>query len=185
MAIRGAAAILFGLLAMFWPASAAIAVVFVVAAFLFIEGAFAIGAAVHQRNKGNRWGWLLFEGTLGVLAGTFGFVAPMLSAMVLTLVIAAWALIRGVVQVATGLERRTLMDNPEWHILQGVLAILLALALAIWTLPGTLALAWAIGVYAVVFGAGTLGFAMKMRKRATATDDDMRHRIPPTTGRTV
>jgi uncharacterized membrane protein HdeD (DUF308 family) len=65
--IRGIAAVLFGVAIIVWPGLTLDVMVVVLAAYLFVDGIFAVLAAFQSRNH-DRWWMLALEGVLGILA---------------------------------------------------------------------------------------------------------------------
>src|ERR671920_271307 len=91
VALRGLAAIVFGVLAFVWPAITLWALVLLFGAYMLVEGIFAIVAAVRAAGREARWWLLLIEGVLGVLAGLVGFLLPGITALAVVYLVAAGA----------------------------------------------------------------------------------------------
>ncbi len=66
--VRGIAAVLFGVIALVWPKMTLSALVLVFGVFAVISGITAVAAALRNTEFPG-WGFLLFEGILGILAG--------------------------------------------------------------------------------------------------------------------
>ncbi|HEX8077689.1 MAG TPA: DUF308 domain-containing protein, partial [Chthoniobacterales bacterium] len=64
LAFRGILAIAFGILAFLWPAFAWEVIVLTFAAFAFVDGVFAMIAALAGHESGRQWWALLLEGVL-------------------------------------------------------------------------------------------------------------------------
>ena len=69
VALRGLLAILFGIAAFVLPAATMLALVLVFAAYSLVDGILGVVLAVRGARKGERWGWLLFNGLLGIVVG--------------------------------------------------------------------------------------------------------------------
>ena len=84
VAIRGTAALIFGLLALIWPAITVLVLVALFGAYALVDGAFALGTAIFGRGaaRGSR-GWLVVEGIAGIVVGILTFVWPGITATVL------------------------------------------------------------------------------------------------------
>ena len=101
MALRGLAAVIFGLLALVWPEITVLALVLVFGAYAFVDGVFALVAAVRGRQlAGGSRAWLVLEGLLGIGAGIVAVVWPDITALALLWVIAFWAVLTGVLEIA-------------------------------------------------------------------------------------
>jgi uncharacterized membrane protein HdeD (DUF308 family) len=165
LAIRGAAALLFGLLTLVWPGLTLWALVLLWGAFVLVDG-LSILAAVFSRAPGtaDRRGWLIFEGVAGVAAGLVTFIWPAITALALLFVIAAWALITGVMEIVAAVRLREVLER-EWLLgLLGVLSIAFAIGLVITPGAGALVITWFIGWYAALSGVVLLALAWRLRK---------------------
>src|SRR2546430_893966 len=96
LVLRGFVAVLFGLAAFFWPGITLLSLVFLFGAYALIDGVFAIAAAISGAQHHTRWGALLVEGIAGILAAAATVVWPGITALALLYLIAAWAIITGV-----------------------------------------------------------------------------------------
>jgi uncharacterized membrane protein HdeD (DUF308 family) len=96
IALRGVFAIIFGIIALVMPGAALLAFVLLFAAYMLVDGVLAIVAGVRAAQRHERWGWLIFEGVLDLIAGGIAVIWPLIGAVVLTWWIAAYALFFGV-----------------------------------------------------------------------------------------
>ena len=83
--------VLFGLLTFVWPGITLLTLVLFYGAFAVIDGVFAIAAAIRGDQPAPRW-WLAIVGLLGIAAGILAFLLPGITALVLLLLIAGWAI---------------------------------------------------------------------------------------------
>jgi uncharacterized membrane protein HdeD (DUF308 family) len=173
LALRGVIAILFGLAALLRPGIALEALILLFGAYALVDGAFAIvGVFGGTRSGTPRW-LLLLEGVVGILAGIIAFVYPGLTAIALLYLVAAWAIVTGLAQIATAIRLRREMTGEWALILGGILSVIFGLLLAVLPGVGILSLIWLIGVYALVFGILLLITAIRVRGR-----DDQRAERP-------
>jgi uncharacterized membrane protein HdeD (DUF308 family) len=160
--IRGIAAILFGILTIISPRSSLVALVLVFGVFALVDGIFTLAATAFGPRP-ERWGWLIFHGLAGIGAGIVTLVWPGISALALLIVIAAWAVVIGVAQVAAAVRLRKQIQG-EWLLgLTGVLSIVFGILLFLFPGPGALAVVLWIGAWAMVVGAFTLALAFRLR----------------------
>src|SRR5947209_1278874 len=124
VALRGALAILFGVLVFFWPAVFWVVVVATFAAYALLDGAIALFAAVTGRGQGRRW-LLAVEGILGLAAGVLTLLWPGLTELALFYLIAGWAMATGAFEVAAAIQLRHAIRGAWALGLAGVLSILL------------------------------------------------------------
>ena len=83
--LRGVLALIVAVLAALMPASALIALAIIFGAFSFVDGIFAAIAAVRNIRAGEKWGWLAFNGIVGILTGVVVVLAPFVATFVLAL----------------------------------------------------------------------------------------------------
>ncbi|HEX6710465.1 MAG TPA: HdeD family acid-resistance protein [Rubrobacter sp.] len=165
LALRGVIAILFGLAALLRPGIALGALILLFGAYALVDGAFAIvGVFGGTRSGTPRW-LLLLEGVVSILAGIIAFVYPGLTALALLYLVAAWAIVTGLAQIATAIRLRQEITGELALILGGILSVIFGLLLAVLPRVGILSLIWLIGVYAVVFGILLLITAFRVRGR--------------------
>ena len=161
VALRGLAAIIFGILAFIWPGITLAVLVYFFGAYAIVDGLLALYVAI--RSRGQQVWALVLEGILGIAAGLVAFFWPAITALALVYVIAAWALLTGVVEVIAAVQLRRAITNEWAFILSGVLSIIFGILLVIQPGAGALALVWLIGFYAILFGIGLLAFAWRLR----------------------
>lgn len=159
--MRGIAAVLFGLAALFWPGLTLYVLIIFFGAYALVDGIFAIVAGVRC-GGGRRW-LLLAEGVLGVLAGLIAFFYPNITAFVLLYVISFWAIFTGLLRVFTAISLRREIEN-EWLMgLSGVLSVIFGVLLAALPSVGLLSLVWLIGIYALIFGVALIVLSFRLR----------------------
>jgi uncharacterized membrane protein HdeD (DUF308 family) len=178
LAIRGAIAIIFGLAALLRPDIALDALILLFGAYALVDGVFAIvGVFGGTRGGTPRW-LLLIEGIAGILAGLIAFVLPGLTAVVLLYLIAAWAVVTGIFEIATAIRLRQEIRGEWALIIGGALSVLFGVILAvIGPVAGLLSLIWLIGIYALVFGILMLITAFQVRGRDAGSGTDRPSRV--------
>ena len=149
--LRGIAFIVFGVLAFMWPGLTLATLVLFYGAFVLVDGVLALAHAIMGGDMGSRW-WLALVGVAGIAAGILTFMWPGLTALLLLVFIATWAIVLGVFQIAGAIKLRKEIDNEWTLILSGALSVLFGLVLLVAPGPGAVGLIWVIAAYAVVFG---------------------------------
>ena len=172
LALRGVAAIIFGILTLINPAVSLSVLILFFAAYALVDGIFAIVAGATAPSGNQRWGWLIIGGILGVLIGISAFFLPIITAFVLTIWIAVWAIIVGIVQIVSAIRLRKEIEGEFFLILVGAIAILFGIFALISPLAGAMAITWGIGLFALIYGISMLILAFRLRswhKSQTAT----------------
>src|ERR1700726_2839851 len=82
IAARGVLGLIIGLIAFLFPGPTLLSLVGLFAVFLIIDGILAIVAAVRAASKRQRWGFLTFEGIVGIVAGILAMALPGLTVLV-------------------------------------------------------------------------------------------------------
>ena len=106
LALRGAIALLFGVLALVWPGLTLLWLVALFAAYALLGGVVSIIGAVSNRQSDEAWWLILLLGLVSIGAGVSAIVYPGLTALVLVLVMGANALVTGVLDIATAIADR-------------------------------------------------------------------------------
>lgn len=168
LALRGLFAIIFGLIALLMPGLTLVALVYLFGAYSLVDGVFGVAAAVRAAESHNRWGWLSVEGIAGILTGIIAFVLPGITAIVLLYLIAAWALVTGVLELMAAFRLRGHIANEWLLLLSGAASVIFGVLLILQPGAGALALLWLIGIYAILFGVLVLALAFRLRGHAAA-----------------
>lgn len=162
-ALRGVAAILFGVLALALPETTILALVLIFGIYALIDGVLAVIIAFRIRKVVDQWWVVLLEGLVGILVGIIALVYPNVAIGALLLLIAFWAVFTGLMEIIAAIRLRREINN-EWSlILSGVLSIILGIILLVFPSAGAIGLIWAIGLYAIFFGVLMLYLAFKVR----------------------
>jgi uncharacterized membrane protein HdeD (DUF308 family) len=106
---------------------------------------------------------LLSEGILGIVLGVLTLVWPSITALVLLVFIAVWAVLTGIMEIAAAIQLRHEIQG-EWLLaLSGALSVLWGIILFVRPGAGALAIAWLIGVFAILFGIALIALAFRVR----------------------
>jgi uncharacterized membrane protein HdeD (DUF308 family) len=171
IAIRGVAAIVFGILAFVWPGITLAALILLFGAYAVVDGIFTLIAALRGGDRDRHRGWLVLEGVVSIGAGIVAFAWPGLTALALVFVIAAWAIVTGVLEIVAAVRLRKHIRNEWWLVLGGVLSVAFGVLLLVAPAVGALALVFWIGAYAILFGALLLGLAFRLRQLGKETPE--------------
>lgn len=162
--LRGAAGILFGIAALLAPGLGLALVVGFLAAFLLVEGVATLAQAARGTpdpigNRSRTWLWV--DGVASVAAGLGVLFLPGVSAVLLVVMVGAWAAIVGIM--------RLVMAFRAGDVLMGLLGALSVLVGG-WMIaspgPGMLALVWLVGIQALVTGGLFLAIGWRLRRIA-------------------
>ena len=163
--LRGLAAVAFGVIAFFWPGITLLALTYLWGAYALADGIFSLWAAIAGQGSeaSSRW-WLALSGIVSLLAAAVAFFWPGITALVLLMFIAAWAIIIGVLQIYAAIQLRKVIEHEWWLIISGLLSIAFGVAMFAWPGAGALAVIWTIACYAILFGCLLIGLAFRLKK---------------------
>lgn len=160
--LRGVVLILFGGLTVAWPEITLAVLIALFGAIMLVDGAFAFMSALLNRNQ-EMWGLFLVAGLLSVGVGIATFAWPGATALVLLYLIAAWAVLVGILFVAGGFRLPHGASGKWLLVLNGLVSAVFGIMLFVWPAAGALALTWLIGLYAILFGLLLAALGLKVR----------------------
>ena len=171
--LRAIFAIIFGLVAVIAPVVALVGITIIFGIYAFIDGIVEIVQSIRLRRSLAYWGWLLVQGIISLIAGLLALFSPQIfgtvSGVFILWIIAIYALVNGVVGLASG-NGSTRSSGKAWGIISSVISILFAIILGIALLVSPSAtvasLVWVVGIYGIIFGIALLVAAFQIRSAA-------------------
>lgn len=168
IALRGLAAVIFGVLAFAWPGVTLIVLVALFGAYVLVDGVVALISAFKVKDQGKPMWTLLLIGIAGIGAGIVTFLWPGKTAIVLLLFIAVWAIVMGILEIIAAIRLRKAIRN-EWLLgLSGVLSVIFGVLMVASPGAGALAVVWIIASYSILFGILLLVLGFRLKKHAAA-----------------
>jgi uncharacterized membrane protein HdeD (DUF308 family) len=165
LALRGLAALLFGLVVLFWPSLILAVLTLLFGIYALVDGGVVLVPALRSSERSARRWLPLAEGAVGVIAGLLALLWPGLTVSGLLYVIMGWALLTGILKIATAIVLRSEVENGWLLAGGGALSVLFGVILAALVGSDLPALAPFIGVFAVVVGLALIVFAFRIRDR--------------------
>ncbi len=159
--IEGILAILLGALLLARPGVGMVSMVFVLGIYWFIKGIFLIVSIFLDHSM---WGWKLFAGIIGIIAGIFILQHPVGSTFVVSgtaiIMLGIGGIIMGIVNLVQA------FSGAGWGVgILGVLSIIFGIILLGNTLIAVALLPWVLG-FTFIFG-GIAAIFMAFRLRTT------------------
>ena len=161
--LRGVLLIIIGLLAFVSP----LVWVTFVGIYILVDGVTMLMSGFSDQPAGQSHWPLVILGVLGLIAGLLILWNPALGGITLTYVIAAWAIVTGILTIITALRLRDEIDNEWWLVLSGVLAVIFGILVFQNVLAGILTIAWVFGIFAIVVGILSIALAFRVRDFGT------------------
>jgi uncharacterized membrane protein HdeD (DUF308 family) len=164
IALRGVAAVVLGLIALWMPVAAMLTLAYLFAAYLLVDGVFALIAGLRAVRHHTRWGLLVGEGVLNLVMGSVAALVPAAAVVAFVLLTAAWALLTGGLMLAAAFNLHD-THGRWWLAAGGAVSMVWGVVLLIAPMIGALVLTWWLGAYAIVFGIAMLALAFTLRGR--------------------
>ncbi len=146
--IEGIALIIIGALFLINPAQTSVIAITVLGIYWLIQGVLSIVSIFMDSSA---WGWKLFIGVLGIIAGIIILQHPLWSPLVvgatLVIVLGIQGIFMGIMQIILGLQ------GGGWGIaILGVISIIIGAILLFNVWVATISLPWVIGIFAIIGG---------------------------------
>ena len=109
--LSGIAGIAAGILTFMYPSTTAVALVYIVAAWAVVTGAFEIAGAFEWRQVVSDTWMLGLAGVLSIILGVLLFSAPGAGLIAWAYLIGAYAIIYGVLYIATGIRLKSFQPS--------------------------------------------------------------------------
>ncbi|MDF3889174.1 HdeD family acid-resistance protein [Cupriavidus basilensis] len=176
LALRGAAGILFGRLALFWPGLTLLLFVAMFVAYALIGGVAAVSGAIRHRAIRSDWWIPLLLGLCSIAAGLIAVAAPGVTALVLIAIMGGNAIVNGVLDLIAGVRLKKRGRNDWLLFFIGILSVPFGVFVLLAPGAGALALVWMISTYAIVTGGMLLVLGLGARNWRPAHGD--RQNVP-------
>jgi uncharacterized membrane protein HdeD (DUF308 family) len=150
--LRGIFAIAFGVTAYAWPGLTLATLVLFFAAWVFVDGIFDVFHAFAGRKDNENWWLLLLEGLLGIAFGVITFQAPQITALILLLYIAFWAIATGVLRIVMAVRLRNEIEGEWWMALGGLASVVFGMIMLARPGAGALTLLLFIAAWSIIVG---------------------------------
>jgi len=163
LALRGLAALVFGVLVVLWPGLTLLVLVALFAAYTLVSGVASAIGAVQNRSHDEDWWLILLLGLVSIGAGLIAMFHPALTTLILALLLGAYAVATGILDIAAAIRLRKTIRGEWLLILAGIVSVAFGAIVLLYPGAGALALVWLIGAYAIAEGALLLLFAFRIR----------------------
>ncbi len=152
LALRGIANILLGLIAITWPGLTLYILVVVFAINIIAVGTIEVFRPMVEKTSHAVLTVLL--GILGILVGFYLLGRPVLTADLLGLIVAFWALLFGISDLMIGLGSKGVEGGYRTlFVIVGLISVLFGIYLLFYPVVTLVSFIWVLGVYAFVTGA--------------------------------
>jgi len=171
LAIRGMAAIAFGIAAVFWPGITLVTIVYLFGAFILVSGVVGlIGGLTNMKDLDSLWARVLvilvalFE--LGI--GVYLLRHPLVTFATLVLLIGLALIVRGLFDIFAGIFGEGGASYKTFMVLGGLVAGVAGVVLLMQPAASGVAFVWILGVYALITGPLMVALAHDGKKALSA-----------------
>jgi uncharacterized membrane protein HdeD (DUF308 family) len=159
--IEGIFALIFGILLIAEPVITSVFLVTVLGFYWLIRGIFSI-IQIFVGNSGIHWGWLLFSGILGILAGLVVLRQPLYATILVGSVLVIIVAIDGIIMGIVGLIQA--FSGAGWGAgILGALSIIIGAILLANVWAATAVLPYVLAAFMIVGGIAAIFFSFRLR----------------------
>jgi uncharacterized membrane protein HdeD (DUF308 family) len=161
--LRGALAIVVGIVAIAWPGVTVLALVILFAVYAFIDAGLQAMRAFSSATAGPVFGHLLL-GLLDLAAGVIALVWPGPTALVLVLIVAFWAFVGGFAEIFLAFGSGEAAGIRALLIVGGLVSI--AFGVVLFSRPdiGAITLALLYGLFSLTYGTSQIVMGVQARR---------------------
>jgi len=161
--LLGVLAIIVGIIAIAWPGVTILALVILFAVYAFIHAGLQAMRAFSSRSAGPVIGHLLLA-LVDLAAGVIALVWPKPTALVLVIVVAAWALVGGFFEIFAAFQSGETAGTRALFIIGGLVSILFGILLFARPGVGAVTLALLFGLFALIYGVSQITMGVELRR---------------------
>ncbi len=167
--VRGLLAVAVGIVALAWPGITVLALVIMFAIYAFIAAGMEAVRAFSSERAGPVMGHLLL-GLVDVGAGVIALAWPGPTALVLVLLVGAWATIGGMVEIYAGFQAGEPAGTRALFFVSGLISIAFGIVLFARPGMGAVALALLFGLFNLVYGIWAFMQGIDLRRTHRTVD---------------
>ncbi len=152
-----------GLIAIFWPGSALLAIAIIFGAYLVVSGIFRfVGAFAVPGESGWVRALMALLAVLSFIVGLYLLRHPVYTILIVALVLGLFWMVSGVIQLFAAIGHAD-MPSRGWRIASGVLSIVAGAIVFFWPSISLLVLAIVLGVWLVIYGVTEVAASLALR----------------------
>ena len=162
-ALRGALAVLFGIVALVSPGITFEVLVLLFGAYAIINGIIVFGFGLIAAGDDQQWWPLVLSGILGIAVGALTFARPDAVGLAIVYLVGAWAIVTGLLEIVAAIRLRDVISD-EWLMgLGGALSIVFGALVLYAPGAGALTLVWLFAFYAILVGITEISLGFRLR----------------------
>ena len=172
---RGILALAVGIMALAWPGVTVLALVILFAVYAFIAAGLEAMRAFGSAQAGPVARHLLL-GLADLTAGVIALTWPGPTALVLVLIVASWAAVAGLAEIAAAFRAGELAGTRALFILGGLVSVAFGVVLFAHPGIGAITLALLFGLYGLIYGTSVLARGIELRQTRSTLHSVLREK---------
>lgn len=168
LTVRGVAAILFGMVALFWPGLTLVTLVYVFSAFLLVSGLIGMIMSIVTMRENKYWFMDMLLSFLELGIGVFLVRNLKVTLATFILLVGISFVVRGVVEVVRAFVDSSASGSRILLGLSGLVNLVAGLFVLRQPVAGGLAFVWILGLYALISGPLMIALASEARRELEA-----------------
>jgi uncharacterized membrane protein HdeD (DUF308 family) len=168
MIVTGVLAVIAGIIALAWPSVTVLALVILFAVYAFSDSVVQGMRAFSSGAAGPVIGHLLL-GLIDIGAGLVAIAWPAATALVLVIVVAAWAIVGGVVEFGAGFAAGETAGTRALFLIGGLVSVAFGVVLFAHPGVGAFTLALLFGMFALIYGISQVSSGIQLRHGDSVT----------------
>ena len=165
--LRGGIAVLFGVVAFFWPNLQVETLATLFAVWVVLDGIISIFLSLADLTQRVRWWGHLGEGVLGLIVGLVTFFRSPITSLGLLYLVVIWALVLGILEIFIAFWTSSIVRESWLTFVNGIFALLFGLVLLVQPATGAMTSVRVIVLYALILG--TMQITRAVRIGSTGT----------------
>jgi len=161
--LLGVLAVVVGIIAIAWPNVTILALVILFAIYAFMLAGLQAARAFASKSAGPVFGYLLLA-LISLAAGVVALVWPGPTAYVLVIVVAAWALVGGIMEIVAGFGSGETAGTRALFIVSGLVSVAFGILLFARPNVGAVTLALLFGLYSLIYGFSQITAGVELRQ---------------------
>jgi len=163
VALRGVAALAFGVLALTWSAITLHTLVIIFGIFALVDGMLEGYNAMTAKRQEQKWFLTALRSLIGIVIGIVSLAVPGVTGTVFLALIGIWAILSGVGEIVIAIKLP--LSKAGQYLLEfgGLISLIFGIIMLSLVNSQALDQTWLIGIYALVFGVVMVCLAVQIR----------------------
>lgn len=172
--LQSIVAVLFGIIAIFWPALTLVTLVFLIAPFAIAIGIIEIIRSLMTVRERDTWWMSLVIGFLTLGGGIFLARNQEISFGTFVLIVGIGLIVWGVLEVARAFLDKVFTSHRTLNFIAGLASIVAGIIVLLQPVAGGVAFVWVLGIWAIAYGIVALTVALDLHKDVQAVKSLLR-----------